>query len=173
MEVQRLTPGVMKAGHLRDRRETGARQKRDGRVAICTNAPLVLLEHLKKHNDQVGVAAPVTPTMSKWWSTAGAFCSARRRRADDCGAPFAPAPSGGPAKRRGQTPAQQPEGRGATRSRPLPASMASGVDRIAAPWGRPKAVLPSSRLPLPLEFRGVQKHQGCIGAYDRLALAFL
>jgi hypothetical protein len=53
-----------------------------------------------------------------------------------------------------------------------PASMASGVDRIAAPWGRPKAVLPSSRLPF-LEFRGVQKHQGCIGAYDRLALAFL
>ncbi len=52
-----------------------------------------------------------------------------------CGAPFAPAPSGGPAKRRGQTPAKQPEGRGATRSRPLPASMASGVDRIAAPGG--------------------------------------
>jgi hypothetical protein len=65
MEVQWLTPGVMKAGHLRDRRETGARQKRDGRVIICTNAPLVLLEHLKKHNGQVGVAAPVTPTMSK------------------------------------------------------------------------------------------------------------
>ncbi len=67
----------------------------------------------------------------------------------------------------------QPVGRGATRSRPLPASMASGVERIAAPGGRPKAALPSSRLPLPLEFRGVQKHQGCIGAYDRLALAFL
>jgi hypothetical protein len=29
----------------------------------------------------------------------------------------------------------QPAGRGATRSRPLPASMASGVDRIAAPGG--------------------------------------
>jgi hypothetical protein len=29
----------------------------------------------------------------------------------------------------------QPVGRGATRSRPLPASMASGVDRIAAPGG--------------------------------------
>jgi hypothetical protein len=29
----------------------------------------------------------------------------------------------------------QPEGRGATRSRPLPASMASGVDLIAAPGG--------------------------------------
>ncbi len=29
----------------------------------------------------------------------------------------------------------QPVGRGATRSRPLPASMASGVDLIAAPGG--------------------------------------
>jgi hypothetical protein len=29
----------------------------------------------------------------------------------------------------------QPIGRGATRSRPLPASMASGVERIAAPRG--------------------------------------
>ncbi len=53
MEVPRLTPGVMKAGHLRDRRETGARQKRDGRVIICTNAPL-LLEHLKNITVRLG-----------------------------------------------------------------------------------------------------------------------
>ena len=57
------------------------------------------------------------------------------------GAPFAPAIPEGPAKRRGQTPAKQPEGRGATRRRshaqpaPSPASMASGVDLIAAPGG--------------------------------------
>ena len=54
MEVQRLTPGVMKAGHLRDRRETEARQKRDGRVIICINAPLVLLEHLKNITLRLG-----------------------------------------------------------------------------------------------------------------------
>jgi len=78
----------------------------------------------------------VTPTMSKWCP----LLSPRPlfgppERADNCGAPFAPALPEGPAKRRGQTPAQQPAGRGATRSRPRPASMASGVERIAAPGG--------------------------------------
>ncbi len=101
-----------------------------------------------------------TPTMSRWCSPSpAALCSARRGRADDCGAPFAPASPEGPAKRRGQTPAQQPEGRGATRSRPSPASMASGVDRIAAPRGTKRAsIQPFFRC----LFRGAKSTKGAL-----------
>ncbi len=78
----------------------------------------------------------MTPTMSRWCSTAPALCSARRRRADDAGSPSPrrrqEAPQSGGVK---PLRVAQPVGRGATRSRPLPASMASGVDLIAAPGG--------------------------------------
>jgi hypothetical protein len=149
-------------------------------VIICTNAPLVLLEHLKKHNGQVGVAAPVTPTMSKWWSTARALCSARRRRADDCGRPSprrrqeAPQ-SGGVKPLRSSPKGAEPRAAGSS-----PASMASGVDRIAAPWGSPKAesapfpaVLPNQRGgAAPLHRHGIQRHYVDSHGQSEVAVAF-
>jgi hypothetical protein len=97
----------------------------------------------------------VTPTMSRWCSTALplVLCSARRRRADVVGRPSPRQRQKAPQSSAVKPLRSSPKGAEPRAAGVSPASMASEVDRIAAPWGtwRPwTSSLPMKWSPPPL-----------------------